>query len=221
VAQTSAGEGDAGARFDDNVGSMDPDLALLERWRGGDRPAGEQLFARHFDEIYRFFEHKVGGEADDLAQRTFLACVAAREQFRGQSSFRTYLFTIARHELFAYLRRRPLGDQLDFDVSSIAELATSPSARVGRSQKSAQLRVALSELPAEQQLILELHYWHELDAAALGEVLGATAATIRVRLLRARRALKERLAKLDPSVLAEAGRDPLVASLSQAEPEER
>jgi RNA polymerase sigma factor (sigma-70 family) len=196
---------------------MDPDLALLERWRSGERRAGEALFARHFDEIYRFFEHKVGGEADDLAQRTFLACVAAREQFRGQSSFRTYLFTIARHELFAYLRRLPRGEHVDFDVISIAELGTSPSGRVGRSQKTAQLRAALTELPAEQQLILELHYWHELDAAALGEVLGATAATIRVRLLRARRSLKERLARLDPGVLAEAAGDPLAVSLSQPE----
>ena len=40
----------------------------------------------------------------------------------------------------------------------------------------------------EQQTLLELHYWHELDAEALGEVFDATSGAIRVRLLRARKA---------------------------------
>src|SRR5262245_5534947 len=108
---------------------MDADLALLERWRQGDRRAGEDLFARHLAEVYRFFEHKVGSDAEDLAQRTFLACTAARDQFRGQSTFRTYLFTIARHELHGYLRKLPRGERVDLDSTSIAELVTSLSGR--------------------------------------------------------------------------------------------
>src|SRR5262245_60999657 len=95
----------------------DEDLALLNRWRDGDRAAGEALFARHFDGLYRFFEHKTGGDADDLTQRTFLACVRSRDQFRGASSFRTYLFAIARHELYAHLRTLAGNQRLDFDVS--------------------------------------------------------------------------------------------------------
>ena len=83
-------------------GVADPDMALLEQWRAGDREAGQALFARHFREIYRFFEYRVGGDADDLAQRTFLACVTARDQFRGLSSFRTFLFAIARNELYTF-----------------------------------------------------------------------------------------------------------------------
>jgi RNA polymerase sigma factor (sigma-70 family) len=172
---------------------VDADLILLERWRSGDRAAGEELFTRHFAEIYRFFEHKAGADADDLSQRTFMACVAAREQFRGQSSFRTYLFAIARNELYGYLRRRPRGDELDFEVTSLAELVSSLSGRLDRARQAEQLREALRALPAEQQLLLELHYWHELDAAALAEVFATSAATIRVRLLRSRRALREQL----------------------------
>jgi RNA polymerase sigma-70 factor (ECF subfamily) len=181
---------------------VDPDLALLERWRGGDRRAGEDLFARHFADIYRFFEHKVDADADDLAQRTFLACVAARDQFRGHSSFRTYLFTIARNELYGFLRRLPTAQHVDFEATSIAAIATPPSARLGRARQKAQLRTALRELPAEQQLLLELHYWHDLDAAALAEVFATAAGTIRVRLLRARRALRDRLALRSPDALA-------------------
>lgn len=173
--------------------SLDPDLALLRSWRAGDRAAGEALFAGHFDGIYRFFANKVGADADELTQRTFLACLAAREQFRGHSSFRTYLFTIARHELHAYLRRRRGERPVEASVSGIAAVVTSASGRLARAQESERLRGALQALPVEQQLLLELHYWHELDAPALAEVFELPAGTVRVRLLRARRALREKL----------------------------
>jgi RNA polymerase sigma factor (sigma-70 family) len=199
---------------------VDKDLALLERWRSGDIRAGQDLFARHFADIYRFFEHKAAGEADDLAQRTFTACVASRDQFRGQSSFRSYLFTIARNMLYTYLRRLPRGEHVDFEVTSIAELVTSLSSRIGRARQVEQLRAVLRELPADQQLLLELHYWHELDAPALAEVFEVAPGTIRVRLLRARTALRERMAKLGPAALQGVTGDGLVDSLTRPESDE-
>jgi RNA polymerase sigma factor (sigma-70 family) len=200
---------------------MDPDMVLLERWRSGDKRAGEDLFARHFADIYRFFEHKAGADTDELTQKTFLACVKARDQFRGQSSFRTYLFTLARHELYAYLRARPRHRQVDFEVTSIAEIVTPPSGRFDRARQVELLRAALRELPAEQQLLLELHYWHDFDAAQLAEVFNTNAGAVRVRLLRGRRALREKMARLGPGALGppEAG-DRLAASLSEIEPAE-
>jgi RNA polymerase sigma factor (sigma-70 family) len=179
------------------IGPMDSDLGLLEQWRGGDRQAGEDLFARHFRPVYRFFEHKVGGEADELVQRTFLHCVRARDQFLGQSSFRTYLFAIARRELYGYLREKARAPQLDFETTSIGQILTSPSGRLDRARRIDRLREALRTLPAEQQLLLELHYWQELDAAALGEIFGAEPGTIRVRLLRARKALRVGLDRIE------------------------
>lgn len=197
---------------------MDPDLALLEAWRSGDQAAGEQLFARHFAAVFRFFEHKVAADADELVQQTFLACVRARDQFRGQSSFRTYLFTVARHELYRFLRRaRRDGERLDFGVTSIGEIVTTPGTRVARDQDAARLREALARLPAEQQLLLELCYWHELEPAALAEVFEAPPATIRSRLFRARRALRE-LLEAGEGAGAGAAADPLVRSLTEADP---
>ncbi len=177
---------------------MEDDLALLEHWRGGDQRAGQELFGRHFADVFRFFEHKVGPEADDLAQRTFMACVVSRDRFRGQSSFRTYVFAIARNELYSHLRARPRGEQIDFEATSIADLVTSAGSRLDKARTAEALRAVLRELPAEQQLLLELHYWHDLDAAALAQVFEVPPGTIRVRLLRARKALRERF---DPANL--------------------
>src|SRR5262249_46975258 len=114
------------------------------------------------------------------------------------------LFTIARNELYAYLRRRPGAEHVDFDSISVAEIVTSASSRLDRARQIDRLRIAVTALPAEQQLLLELHYWHGLDASALGEVFATAPATIRVRLLRARQALRRHLADVDPSALATA-----------------
>lgn len=179
---------------------VEDDLALLQRWRDGDRLAGEQLCSRHFAEIYRFFEYKIPGEADDLVQETFLACCRARDQFRGRSSFRTYLFTIARNEFYARLQvlSRRAAAEVDLNVSSLNELVSSPADKLGQQQEQARIRAALRLLPVEQQVVLELHYWHQLDAAALAEVFGLNPGAIRVRLARARRALRAQLGTLDP-----------------------
>lgn len=196
---------------------MDPDLGLLDSWRAGDSRAGQDLFARHFADIYRFFEHKIGLDADDLAQQTFMACVAGRDRFRGGSTFRTYLFAIARNQLYTYLRRLPRGEHVDFEQTSIAELVTSVTSKLGHAQDVERLRAALSGLAAEQQLLLELHYWHELDAEALGEVFEATPGAIRVRLLRARAALRERMGQVEVDQLRGASRDSLAVALSEPE----
>src|SRR5215468_2658596 len=173
---------------------MNDDLALLEAWRAGD--AGQVLFGRYFHAVYRFFEHKVGAEADELVQQTFAASIAAAERFRGGSSFRTYLFAIARNQLYSFLRQLPSGERADFNTSSIADLVTSIAGRIGRARDVERLHAALATLPVEQQLLLELHYWQELDAESLGEVFHAAPGTIRVRLLRARKALRARLTEL-------------------------
>lgn len=198
-------------RRHDTLCALD-DFTLLERWRNGDHRAGEQLCGRYFDEIYRFFVHKLSEEADDLTQQTFLACVKSRDRFKAQSSFRTYLFAIARNELFMALRKRSKVEHVDLAVSSLADLVSSPTQRLAKHQARERLRAALGRLPVEQQLLLEFHYWHELDAGALAELYETTPGAIRVRLLRARKAL---LALLGGPPDEGDGNDPLSTSLRE------
>jgi RNA polymerase sigma-70 factor (ECF subfamily) len=179
---------------------VDTDLELLDRWCSGDADAGNQLVLRYFDSLYRFFDNKVGTDSDELIQATFLACVQSREQFRRLSSFRTYLFTIARNELYDYLRQRHRhrGD-IDVNEASIQDLGTSPSARVARSQEHKFLLLALRSLPVEQQVLLELHYWEDMEAPELAEVFGVAVTAMRMRLTRARQALHAQMESMEES----------------------
>jgi len=182
------------------------DVELLAAWRGGEPHAGQILFKRHFRRIYRFFETKLAADVDELVQSTFLACTRAKHQFRAESSFLTYLYTIARHELYRVLseRRRDL-DRIDFEASSIADLAPTPRTAIAAREDRARLLRCLQKLPVAQQMLLELHYWEGVDIADLAEIFESLEVTIRSRLHRARAALREQMtrdAEAPPEVTA-------------------
>ena len=170
--------------------AVESDVDLLNAWRAGDAANGRLLFQRYFQALYRFFANKCD-DPDEMVQQTFLAIVKAKDQFAGRSSFRTYLYTVARHELYRHLRGLQRARNFDPALSSIADLATSAGGKLARNQQHKLLCAALRTLPVEQQTLLELHYWEGLDATALAEVFESNAAAIRNRLHRAREKLRE------------------------------
>lgn len=168
------------------------DLELLQSWKDGDRTAADELIARYFDPICRFFRSKLGDDVDDLIQRTFLDCLAAHERFRGEGSFRSYLFSIAHHRLFDHLRRaqrRPVLE--DLGAMSIQDLGTTPSRAAARGQETEVLRAALDALALDHRIALELAYWEDMSGPEIAIALGIGANTVRSRLARARVALRE------------------------------
>jgi RNA polymerase sigma factor (sigma-70 family) len=168
------------------------DLELLDAWRGGDVRAGNLLFRRYFEQLSRFFRNKADVGVEDLIQSTFLACVEGRDRFREASSFRTYLFAIARHHLFAHYRRQHRA--VDFAQTSIVDLGASPSGPLGRHEETSALLRALRSIPLEFQIVLELTYWEGMKGPEIAEVLAIPANTVRGRLSRARAALRQALA---------------------------
>ncbi len=179
----------------------DDEVELHTAWQAGDRAAGQQLFERHFDAIYRFFESKVTGDVGDLVQRTFLGCVEAKGRFRGDSSFRTFLYAVARNELSGFFRSKRRGAAVDFGVSSIADLAPTPSSVARRRSERAALSDALRGLPVDLQIAIELRYWEGLSGPEVGVVLDIAEGTVRSRLRRALEMLRDAL-QSDPAAAA-------------------
>jgi RNA polymerase sigma-70 factor (ECF subfamily) len=173
------------------------DIELLEGWASGDRDAGDALIERHFEAVYRFFRNKFNEEVHDLVQDTFLRCMEAIDTYRGHSSFRAFLFGVARRVLYDALRAKYRDrEDIDLDEVSAADLGPSPSQLVARQQEHRLLLEALRMIPLDHQLALELVYWEQLTGAELGEVLEVNGNTARTRLRRARTALAERLEAL-------------------------
>ena len=195
---------------------MTSDHELMERWRSGDQGAGNELFERHFTALYRFFRGKVPSVAEDLVQQTFLACVQQPSAFRGDASFRSYLFTIARSKLYDYFRSSCRKDAvLDPMVTSLADLADSPSLQLAKREEQRLIAHALTRLPLDLQLAVELFYVENLPAPEVAAVLGIPEGTVRSRLRRALSALREQVERAQASPDALTSTLHLVAEMTQ------
>lgn len=172
------------------------DSELLAQWRDGDASSGEALIERYYDSIVRFFRTKTHGDIDDLVQRTFLRCSEAIARFRGEGSFRAFLFGIARNVLLEKIRSRARHRQRvdpDLGVTSVRDLNPGISTAMWRKREKQAMVDALQHIPLDMQLILELFYWEELSVAELAETLEIPPGTVKSRLFRARKLLKEQM----------------------------
>jgi RNA polymerase sigma-70 factor (ECF subfamily) len=180
------------------------DHELAEAWRGGDKKAGSELFDRHFDALYRFFAGKIGDAADDLVQQTLTACIRGGQGYRGDASFRAYLFAIARHELYRWFEKRQRdATPVDFDEVSVLDFGTSPSALVARRDDERVLLEAVRRLPLEQQIVVELYFFERLRGRDLVAALGIPEGTVRSRLRLALERLRREIEAIErkPDVL--------------------
>ncbi|MEM6989308.1 MAG: RNA polymerase sigma factor [Myxococcota bacterium] len=177
---------------------MPTDYELLDAWAAGDRSAGNELFDRYFPSVFGFFRSKVGDKAEDLAQQTFLNITKSIDGFRRESSFRSYLFSVARNRLYNYLKREQ-AQVFDGGVTSCADLGLSPSMEFAKSEEHALLLRALRALPLDFQVALELFYFEQMRGPELAAALDLPEGTVRSRIRRGRDALRDKLEELSAS----------------------
>jgi RNA polymerase sigma factor (sigma-70 family) len=175
----------------------DADVGLLEAWRAGDMAAGRSLFEKHFASVHEFFRNRASGYEQDLTQRTLLACVEGQLRFRGDASFRTYLFSIARLQLLTHFRERKRQSQLLPLTDEEAAQLTSPSSAVARKQDHRMLVRALRRLAPHHREVITLVHWNSLSRAEIARLLDIPESTARSRVLRANEVLRHVLRELD------------------------
>lgn len=174
------------------------DAELMDAWQAGDRKAGHALFVRHFQSIRRFFANKAGGDTEELVQRTFARCVEGRDRFRSHSSFRTYLFGIARNVLREHFRGRG-PEPLDPERHSVEDSGAGPATMIAAKQEQRLLLEALRRIPLEHQALLELYFWEKLPAPQIAEIFAIPENTVRTRIRRGKTLVREQLARLAKS----------------------
>lgn len=183
---------------------MQTDAELLEAWRLGDDTAGNALFERYFEPLFRFFRGKADDAAEDLVQQTFLALVRSTSGTTEVANFRAYVFTAARSKLYRHLSQHAAKNgPLDFGVDSIAALAPSPSTWAAEREEHQVLHDALRQLPIDMQVTLELYYFEGFEGHEIARIMDVPIGTVRSRLRRGLERLRREAESLtrSPAVL--------------------
>ncbi len=191
----------------------DEEAGLLVAWRDGDRAAGVELVRRFHPILRRFFANKVSrpDDADDLVQKTLLACTARKDRIAG--SCRGYLYGVARNVLKRYIdeKSRIKREETDFETVCVRDYTDpSLSSIIARKREVELLIAALRELPLGQQIVFELHKIEELSGREIAELLALPEGTVRSRLRLAEERLRIKIAELAGS---SAERNATLASL--------
>jgi len=176
------------------------DDELSNQWAAGDQRAGKILVERYFTSVDRFFRFKVGEHGKDLTQSTFLAAQEGIRRKRSDSSFRPWLFGIARKKMLHHFRALGVAQRrFDPEVDSVADRDPSPSTIIDAGQRHRLLLAALRRLPLDVQMMLELHYWEHMPIAEIAEIVAKPVGTVKTQMRRGRQRLDQLMEELAES----------------------
>ncbi len=168
------------------------DLELIARWKAGDERAATELVERHASALARFaVSTGERTDLDELVQDTFVRAFNSLDGFRGDSSFRTWLFTIERRLLLdrrrAERRRRDKVEIKEDDAAT--EYDALDAVVADETQK--RLREAITHLSPTQREVFTLRVGEGLSYKEIAEAVGTTEGAARVHYHNAMRAVKE------------------------------
>lgn len=193
------------------------DDQLVEKARQGDYEAFESLVNRYERRIFSLALRIVrrSHDAEEVVQQTFLSLLEHLRDFRGDSAFSTWLLRIATNHALGLLRREGVratmhlsGGSFESEESDglpkphyIAEWRESPDDILSQKETRVLIEQALAELDEKYRLVFVLRDIEGLSTSETAQILGLTEANVKVRLLRARLMLRERLTQLfgDPN----------------------
>jgi RNA polymerase sigma-70 factor (ECF subfamily) len=174
------------------------DEELMLAYAAGEAAAFETLYSRHRGPLFRFMLHQVRdhGTAEELYQDVWQRVITARERYRPEAKFSTWLFQIAHNRLTDHWRAQQHRPSAPVDAVERAEREADPQTperQLSAFEERRRLQLALQELPADQREVVLLRLEQELSLEQIGEITGVGRETVKSRLRYALDKLRLRL----------------------------
>lgn len=186
-----------------------PDEEIINRVLKGDQAAYALILERYqnyvFTLVLRFTENRE--DAEEIAQDVFVKAYRSLADFRGDSKFSTWLFTITRTTCLSFLRKKKL-DTLSLDNErtgiQVENRESGFNANlVEQKSKHAMLNQAIAMLSPDDAQVLNLFYKGDQTLEEIGKIMRLDPNTVKVKLHRARQRLKDKMEKYFANELRE------------------
>jgi RNA polymerase sigma-70 factor (ECF subfamily) len=175
------------------------DRALVDRARGGDRGAYDELYRRNVDLVWHRLTRLLGPdpEREDLTQQVFLEVFGSLDRFRGEATFRTFVCRVAVYMAIDHLeRRRRQPQSLAPDAFElVTDAACSPEERAEQRQHMALVWGLLDRIKPKKRVAFVLRVIDGLSLEEVAELVDASTATVAQRVRHAHDELQKMLVR--------------------------
>jgi len=201
IATTKASEVEKPARMDPQE-----ERALVQKAQAGDLGAYDQLIRNNQERVYATIYHMTSNheDANDITQETFIKAHKVLGNFKGDSSFFTWIYRIAVNKTINFLKQRRHKGQMslndvDFNAENDPDLVAfvsenTPRNAVGLIELQEKLNKAMAKLSDNHRLVVTLHDVQGMSHEEIGKIMDCNAGTVRSRLYYARQQLQSLLA---------------------------
>ncbi|MBK7243553.1 MAG: RNA polymerase sigma factor [Saprospiraceae bacterium] len=138
----------------------------------------------------RVFDNKE--EAEDIAQESFIKCYQSLKQFKGESKFSSWLYTITYNTCMNHLKYKKRQTSVE-DIANVADQDIIEQdhifAKLEQKEQTNLIQQALSKLELDEQMIIQLYYYEELPIKEISNILSLKIENIKIKLFRSRKKL--------------------------------
>jgi RNA polymerase sigma-70 factor, ECF subfamily len=177
--------------------SLDALENLLTRAKSGEEEAFGELYDLYFKKIYKFIYYRVSHKevAEDLAEDVFVKAHTKLSSLSENNSFEGWLYQIARNLVIDYYREKKSTIALE-EIENTLEYETNIVDIVSLKEQQKVLIKLLKELTSDQQAVIKLKFFEDLDNPEIATLLGKEEGAVRVIQHRAIARLQELIHKL-------------------------
>jgi RNA polymerase sigma-70 factor (ECF subfamily) len=187
-----------------DVGAELDDAELVRRIRGGETVFFEIVIHRHSERLFNVARAVLRdeAEAEDVLQDAYVRAYEHLSELRDPSRLGSWLTHIVVHESRARLRKRRLAELTEVPIRAVPSPSRDPEEEALGKQLQGVLAAAIDDLPVGYRTVFVLRDMQGLSTAEVAKSLGISRQAVKMRLHRARAALRDTLWELVGTVLA-------------------
>ncbi len=172
------------------------DMIYIQRVLDGETASFAHLVDKHKNMVYSVILKlvKVPEDAEELAQDTFVKAYNKLAEFNGESRFSTWLYTIAYRTALSRLRIKVINKVEDHSLYDTADSGLKPLEIMEFKERKEMVKSAINQLPEADAVAVTLFYLDDCSVAEVSEIMSLSPSNVKVKLHRARKALKQLLA---------------------------
>ncbi len=177
---------------------MDNGASSYHRFLSGDDTGLKEIIDEYYDGLVLYLNNYLNNlsESEEMAEETLFVLVTKKPHFRGQSSFKTWLYSIGRNLTIDHIRHN--AHEMPAEVSE-QDYLLADSVLVEqnyiREEDKRQIHRAMQHLQAEYRQVLWLKYFEDMSAQEIAKVMKKTVYSINHLLKRAKKKLREQMEK--------------------------